>query len=344
MRIVRSFAWSLGLLVCSPMAVSAVIVVAPQGGDHSQIQSAVDAAQDGDTVLVKGGFYFSFAIDGKSLTLVAERGEQVTTGSGFPGVFTANAVKNLHATQSVTIRGIDGAYRITDCQGFVRIEDCVVQGQAGFCDPTFGTGQDAFGALVVANSTAVSCVHCEIHAEPGGTGIGPFFNCCTAGKPGIEASGSQVAVYQGELFAAQVPGWPCASAGAVSGSTVTIYDTAVIGPRDVSIASPLRRGEPGVLHLEGTPGDFVFLFTSATPAFQKVPPYPGVLLGLPFAGIFPIGILSTGTLDIPVAFPDIPSPGVPAFDLQIQGAFLGLQGPPVIAPMTILTLLDPAIP
>ena len=53
---------SFGALVCvclsvSPIDSSHVLVVAPSGGQFATIQAAVDAAENGDSILVKGGTY-----------------------------------------------------------------------------------------------------------------------------------------------------------------------------------------------------------------------------------------------------------------------------------------------
>jgi hypothetical protein len=56
------------LLLFPVMVEAAVWIVDWQGGGHFKtIQEAVDAASDGDTVLVKGLGYDSFLIDGKAL-------------------------------------------------------------------------------------------------------------------------------------------------------------------------------------------------------------------------------------------------------------------------------------
>src|SRR5262245_6669651 len=63
------------LLTAAPLARAGVLVVSRTPGpgiDFTQIQPAVNAAVDGDTILVRNGSYMPFKIDGKSLTVVAD--------------------------------------------------------------------------------------------------------------------------------------------------------------------------------------------------------------------------------------------------------------------------------
>lgn len=68
------------------------------GADFTEIQPAIDAAADGDTILVHGGSYGAITIDGKGLTLVADSGAFATTG--------AVVVRNLAAGSDVVVRAL----------------------------------------------------------------------------------------------------------------------------------------------------------------------------------------------------------------------------------------------
>lgn len=82
----------------------------------ADISTAVNAASDGDVILVKSGTYASFVIDGKELNVI---------GEGLP---TASfEVRNLPAGRSVVVRGFLGTYpkpRFTGNSGPVWVEDC----------------------------------------------------------------------------------------------------------------------------------------------------------------------------------------------------------------------------
>lgn len=334
------------------------VALAPSSGAHGavhvvvsggaiSVQQAIDAAAEGDTILLKGGKHGLFHVVGKSLTLVAEKDETVVIDWFTPPLGNAkrSRIAALAQGQAVTIRGIHGPYEVVDCLGEVRLEDCRIAGYPGKCDPFAGSGYDAFPGFIVSNSHRVSVTRGEIRATPGGVSALPLA-CCTLGAPGLIATNATVALYQATLKGTDQifpPAPTCAGAGPLEGGTFLQFDVATIGPRDVAATSPLRRGQLGSLHLASAPGDAVLLFTSVAPAFQPVPPYPGVLLGLPFLGVFPIGVLPAPAIDIPIAFSDIPSAGVAGVDLQIQAAFLPTTGLPVIGPMTVITLLDPTL-
>lgn len=130
-------------LAAPALAQGVVWVVDDDGGagvDFSDIQPAVDAASDGDLVLVRNGDYTAFVIDGKSLTVTAGLHDLVVLGVG------GCAVRNLGPGQQVTLRGlntvvpsievnlIDGLV-LENNQGPVWIENCLWQG--GICFPFF---------------------------------------------------------------------------------------------------------------------------------------------------------------------------------------------------------------
>jgi len=83
----------------------------------STIQPAVDAARNGDVILVKSGVYPYFRIDGKSLCVV---------GEGRPQINSAVRIENLLPDQRVVLRGfsLSSGPFVWFNEGPVWIEDC----------------------------------------------------------------------------------------------------------------------------------------------------------------------------------------------------------------------------
>lgn len=138
------------------------------GVDFAAIQAAVDAAADGDTVLVKAGTYDPFAIVGKSLVVTGESGELVEVVAASTGLH-AIEVRDLLSSQSVAIRGIQGvAEGVTDSavlaldnnQGPVWIEDC-----------EFALGASSpfvlhLGPMVEVASSTLTMLRCCVRGGP----------------------------------------------------------------------------------------------------------------------------------------------------------------------------------
>src|SRR5688572_23610743 len=109
-----------------------VLVVGPAPAFPS-IQAAVNAAQDGDVVLVKGGTWPSFSIVDRALAIVADDGAVVNVSG-------AILVANLAATRDVVLSGLratgmlavfpQNVYGLhaSNCAGSLRVQDCELRG------------------------------------------------------------------------------------------------------------------------------------------------------------------------------------------------------------------------
>ena len=117
------------------------------GTDFVDLASAVQAAQDGDILLLRTGDYLeSVVVDGKALTLIGDAGSAVTLASLrvthlASGQFTL--VKNLSLTGPLT--SMDNA-------GALWVEDCSIEGSGGLQ----GLGAIRSDALVLSRCTVTS--------------------------------------------------------------------------------------------------------------------------------------------------------------------------------------------
>jgi hypothetical protein len=149
------------LLLAAPVAAqNQVLVVDDDGGpgvDHTDLQAAIDAAADGDFLLLKDGVYpappgGALTIDQRDLTILADRGHVAHVGS--------LTVTGLLPWQQVSLRGLEfpGArLRLLTNEGAVWVEECVFPGleplfeylptvEIDRCESTVFTRCDATGS------------------------------------------------------------------------------------------------------------------------------------------------------------------------------------------------------
>ena len=119
-------------LTLVPAARAEVLVVAPSG--FTTVQAAVDAAASGDVILVRGGAGGTFTVAGKSLTLVGDGGTDAACvmpqlfGNVMGQGSQHNVVSGIGAGGVVVLRGLLlSGLEVTDVQGTVWVEDCVIQ-------------------------------------------------------------------------------------------------------------------------------------------------------------------------------------------------------------------------
>ncbi len=142
-------------LLLSSLTGGNVLSVSPTG-PYTQIQDAVDAANDGDLVLVQSGTYGSFTVQGMSLTVVADTNATVTLQGGV-------SVLDLAAGQTVALIGLhalgDSIWPFTMPSGLhaeqnlgsLRCERCQFFAQV-----------DGADAALIQSSSDVSLVGCQL--------------------------------------------------------------------------------------------------------------------------------------------------------------------------------------
>ncbi len=339
----RSLSLASALLV-GPSALAAVHVVTGGPGGAFGIVDAVAAAADGDTILVKAGVYSGFTVDAKSLTIVAEQGASVST-IWFPpfGISAEVYVQNLTHSQRVVLRGIDAPIRFSSSAGAIRVEDAEILGTDGYCEVPFSGPSTFVPGEVAANvfqCASVSFVGCRIVGGNGGE-QSAFAPCCTAAGHGLVVTASNVALYDTTVAGGTV-GQGCADGAAIVDPNGGVEGPLAPGTR-FAASSPTRKGESGTLTFEGLPGDGVLLFLSPGTGHVSLPFHQGVLLVGPVTGVFSLGALdATGKAAVPFQVNDLPPAGVGAVDVHLQAAYLSAAGA-VLAPSSVLTLLDPSI-
>lgn len=201
------------LLVLSGSALAQTVhVVDPTGqGDFLFPQDAIDAAESGDTILIRSPFANSvgLTIDGKSLTISRADSSPVQVGP--------TRIENIPAGGYVVWNGVDIRHfdaffpgmLIDSCTGPVTVQGSRIEGSTG--NP-FAVGE--FDGLEVNESTQVVVTDCELigtlpqPASPGGS----------PGGSGIEAKNSTLFVYDSLLAGGEgKPGESVSLGAAVDG-------------------------------------------------------------------------------------------------------------------------------
>jgi hypothetical protein len=135
-----------------------VFVVAPTG-PYTTIQAAVDAAGDGDIVLVESGSYSGFSIADKGVSVIANAGASVVVTSGI-------AISDLAVTRHVALHNLRvtvawptfaDALQLTNNQGSIRVEECALPGSADFFSHTVGSRGAA-----ITSSGDVAFARCDL--------------------------------------------------------------------------------------------------------------------------------------------------------------------------------------
>jgi predicted outer membrane repeat protein len=193
-----TFALVAGVTIARSARADLLQVDVSGGGSFATIQAAVDAAHDGDVILVRSGSYGAVTIDGKSVRLIADVNAQVSIA----GTLT---VKNIPAAKSVVVAGIGvvggmqyptslPALALSNDLGCVRFQSCVLHGGTGVTGGGCNPGGVGGAGAAIASSSRVSFSACQLF---GGDGYGDTFVACLGGLGGSGGtmSASSVALY-----------------------------------------------------------------------------------------------------------------------------------------------------
>jgi hypothetical protein len=190
------------LALVSSVSAGGVVKVGESGSvSYPTLQVAIDAASEGDTLLVAQGTYPGFTIQDRSISIFAAPGGQVVIEGQV-------RVTGLAAQRSVLIAGLEirppedpaglvsvSALELVDDDGHVRIESCTLVGAQPTGEAANGTG--GTGALVV-NCDRVVLASSSVHGGAGRSFCPGPLGCdlSSAGGLGLWVRNSVVAVFE----------------------------------------------------------------------------------------------------------------------------------------------------
>ena len=178
----------------------------PGAPSSASLQAAINAALDGDVLILSGGTYSGFVMDGKGVHLYVMPGQTAD-------IHGASVISNLPSASKVVLSGLvmhgpenltlsqapPPALRIESAQGDVRIDGCSLLGGSGDDVTHTGASRDAGDALVVTSSPRVLIIASTL---AGGDGSSEDYECCGAGGDGgtgLRATGSRIGLYDTQL-------------------------------------------------------------------------------------------------------------------------------------------------
>lgn len=206
----RLAALAIGLATTHAWASNVFVVdIAASPPSFKHIQPAIQAAVDGDIILVKPGTYDGFILDGKGLSIIADGGP-VSIGP-FPNPFGLKefrevVIRNLPANQRIVISGLTipqampalpafgtpasslGAIQVKDCAGQVFLEGCTAQGSMS------GPG------LRTTSSSTIVVNRCTLRGAEMNFLYAGSFVITGNGGAGIISSNSSLFVHQSSIF------------------------------------------------------------------------------------------------------------------------------------------------
>jgi hypothetical protein len=254
---------ALVLLAAPARSVRADVLVVQEDGlaATTELQDAIDAAADGDVLLLReddaGGpladWPEEITITDKALTLAAD---------GAPFTLQKVVVRDLAAGRTVVLRGVGADARsfqlfvvipghgaalvLQDCAGHVRVEDAEFSGETAASNTTFPP-IDGFPAADISACASVALLRCTLAGGGGGNIVDEDFNFwVSSGAPGVSVADSRLVL------------WECSLAGGHGGD---VDDTvgnsgAPGGPGLLNAGSALSLGGCSLTGGDGGKADF----------------------------------------------------------------------------------------
>jgi hypothetical protein len=193
--------FAFALLAVPLRAEGARIVDAPGLPPFTNLQEAVDAATDGDTILVAQGSYDGFTIDNKTLSIVAVPSHDVEIEGTVQILDLALERKvllsNLKMVGQSQIAVSDPGLIVENSLGDVRIEGCTIEGGAGWYPHVLGPFGDGGHASIVEESSSVVFSHSTITGGAGAGDLSCMYGCGGGtGGVGLFLESCSAALYQ----------------------------------------------------------------------------------------------------------------------------------------------------
>jgi hypothetical protein len=192
-RIIPQVATLASAVLGSTLARSEVTIVG-QSGSYATLQAAVDAASDGDTLIVGDGTYNTgCTVTNKSLALIAQAGVTHSIKDRVSVVNLGTGKRVLLSGLSIT--GKNSSFQtnpgvvVSDCAGSVSLRACVLKG--GTYTSEFNPMQSGHG-LALSNSSSVVASACTISGANAGM---PSGYAARQGGHGVHAIASSVALW-----------------------------------------------------------------------------------------------------------------------------------------------------
>lgn len=178
-----------------------VIVVDPQGAPGAPLlQQALNAASDGDIVLVRAGSYLAptpFVVQGKGLTIARDTFAAVQIAPISIHGVPANSAFALRGFQivapSIPSTPPVAAVSANLCAGRVWIDDCAISAAAGWYDANAQLASDGGAAIDCADVVSVVVTRCTVLGGKGAYNVA--LGTVTAGGPALRVSNGSVTAH-----------------------------------------------------------------------------------------------------------------------------------------------------
>ena len=356
------------LIACSSLATASNevwVVDRAGGGDFTRLQSAVDAADSGDTILIKPGWYLGATVQGKGLQILG-----LELNSVF--LMTQLFISGQAPDQDVYLANLEGAFSLgtpgvsLPHQANVLIDTCLTWRPSphgiqlagsfhsltvvncelyGVSEPACCAGCGWPGSAIMRTAESTSRLFMFQSATWGGSGSDGCvcWSCepAGAGQIGIDFYGDLLFTAMSSLYGGS-SGCGCGGGGNGAAVVVTLGRHDQSTAPDSRLRMPFRVTEGGSVQVEveGDPGSSVSLLSNDRLGSRYLGAQTGALLLAPNPRSLPIGTIGgNGTLHYSFAAPVL-APSDEGQMIYFQAVLTDLQGNRSLSNPKGLLILD----